>query len=427
MKLPRIFDIKIKNRAIPVIAGALIQMCLGTAYIWSVFQTGVANYLFSGNNANAALTFSLLLAILSVGSAFGGKIQDKIGPSPVIVSGGIILALGFFLSSLVKPSAPWVIWLTYGGLGGLGMGFIYSTTIACCQKWFPDKRGLISGIIVSALGFGGVIFTPIAESLIKILGKNVQGVGELKTFALLALIFLVICTLGGLFIVNPPSGYKPKGWTPPAQQSGVTIKQYTPLEMLKTPNYYLITLTLMLACMAGLMMIGFAKPISQAKGISANVAAVGVMIISIFNSFGRLFWGWVSDKVGRKQTVLILLILTAVIIPFVTFTKGYMILVLIGVIGFSYGGFLGTFPALTADYFGTKNMGSNYGFVLVGFGIGAVASSYIAGYFRDKATQAGDISKMLPAFIFAAAAAAVGIALIMLLKQPKVKDDGKNN
>lgn len=419
MKFSQIFSIKVKNRAVPVIAGAAIQMCLGTAYIWSVFQTGVANYLFAGNNANAALTFSLLLAILSIGSAFGGKIQDKIGPKPVIITGGVILALGFFLSSLVKPSVGWLIWVTYGGLGGLGMGFIYSTTIACCQKWYPDKRGLISGIIVSALGFGGVIFTPIAESLIKSIGKNIQGIGELKTFALLALIFLVICTLGGLFIVNPPEDYKPKGWTPPEKKVGLTIRQYSPLEMLKTPNYYLLTFTLMLACMAGLMMIGFAKPIAEAKGVSPSIAAVGVMIIAIFNSLGRLFWGWVSDKIGRKQTVLILLILSACIIPLVTFTKGYLILVLIGVIGFSYGGFLGTFPALTADYFGTKNMGSNYGFVLIGFGVGAVASSYVAGYYRDIAKQAGNINLMLPAFIIAAIAAVVGIVLTLLLKQPK--------
>lgn len=422
MKISQVFSIKVKNRIIPVIASIAIQMCLGTAYIWSVFQTGIANYLFGGNNANAALTFSLLLAILSVGSAFGGKIQDKIGPKPVIITGGVILALGFFLSSLIKPGAPWLLWVTYGGLGGIGMGFIYSTSIACCQKWFPDKRGLISGIIVSALGFGGVIFTPIAESLIKTLGKNVEGIGELKTFALLALIFIVVSTIGGLFIINPPENYKPKGWTPPAPKAGVLVQQFSPMEMLRTPQYYMITFTLMLACMAGLMMIGFAKPIAQAKGITPEVAAVGVMIISIFNSLGRLFWGWVSDKLGRKRTVLVLLILSACIIPMVSFTKGYWILILIGVIGFSYGGFLGTFPAITADYFGTKNMGSNYGFVLVGFGIGAVASSYIAGYYRDIAKAADNIELMLPAFIIASAAAVAGAVLMLLLKHPKKKE-----
>ncbi|MDD4315920.1 MAG: OFA family MFS transporter [Clostridia bacterium] len=424
MKGAQVFPIKIKNRVIPVIASIAIQMCLGTAYIWSVFQTGVANYLFSGNNANAALTFSLLLAILSVGSAFGGKIQDKIGPRPVIISGGIILAAGFFLSSLVRPGTPWLLWVTYGGLGGIGMGFIYSTSIACCQKWFPDKRGFISGIIVSALGFGGVLFTPIAESLIKTLGNGIEGIGELKTFALLALIFIAVCTVGGLFIVNPPENYRPKGWTPPEPKSGALVQQFSPLEMLRTPQFYLITGTLMLACMAGLMMIGFAKPIAIAKGVTPNVAAVGVMIIAIFNSLGRLFWGWLSDKLGRKRTLIILLALSACIIPLVSFTKGYMILALIGVIGFSYGGFLGTFPAITADYFGTKNMGSNYGFVLVGFGIGAVASSYIAGYYKNIAKA--DIELMLPAFIIASAAAVAGVVLMLLLKHPKKKVEKTN-
>lgn len=412
------------KRIIPVIASIAIQMCLGTAYIWSVFQTGIANYLFGGSNAQAALTFSLLLALLTVGSTIGGKIQDKIGPRPVIITGGIILAAGFFFSSLAKPSFPYLIWIMYGIVGGIGMGFIYSTSIACCQKWFPDKRGLISGIIVSALGFGGVVFTPIAQSLINNLGNNQVGIGELKTFALLALIFIIVCTVGGIFITNPPKGYAPKGWTPPTTSKGGLIhQQFAPSEMIKTPQFYLITGTLMLACMAGLMMIGFAKPIAIAKGITPQIATVGVMIISIFNSFGRLFWGFISDKMGRKNTLLTLLIITSLIILLVNFAQGYWIFVLIAVIGFSYGGFLGTFPAITADYFGAKNMGSNYGIVLLGFGIGAVASSYIAGFFRDKALAANDLSLMLPAFIIASVAAVIGAVMIFTLKPPKAKKE----
>lgn len=411
------------KRIIPVIASIAIQMCLGTAYIWSVFQTGIANHLFGGNNAQAALTFSLLLAVLTLGSTVGGKIQDKIGPRPVVITGGVILALGFFLSSLVSASAPWLLWITYGFIGGVGMGFIYSTTIACCQKWYPDKRGLIGGIIVSALGFGGVIFTPIAQSLINFFGQGVTGIGELKTFGLLSLIFIIVCTVGGIFINNPPEGYAPEGWTPPVLKSGLINQQFAPSEMIKTPQFYIITITLMLACMAGLMMIGFAKPIAMAKGINADIATVGVMIIAIFNSFGRLFWGFMSDKIGRKNTLLTLLVITAIIILFVNLAQGYMIFVLIAIVGFSYGGFLGTFPAITADYFGSKNMGTNYGIILLGFGIGAVASSYIAGYFRDIAKA--DINLMFPAFIIASAAALVGAVLIFMLKPPELKKENK--
>jgi OFA family oxalate/formate antiporter-like MFS transporter len=302
------------------------------------------------------------------------------------------------------------------------MGMIYSTLIACCQKWFPDKRGMITGIIVSALGFGGVIFTPIARMLIK-------TVGELQTFAWLGGIFIVVCVGGSFFVKNPPAGFKPEGWTPPAAKGKLIHQEFTPSEMLRTPQFYIVTFTLLLACMAGLMMIGFASPIAVAKGLSVEAAAIGVMVISIFNSFGRLFWGSVSDKLGRKNTILLLLLATAGIILLVNMVSGYMILALVAVVGFSYGGFLGVFPALTADFWGSKNMGVNYGIILLGFGLGAIASSYIAGYYKNLATiretvdgvtkvVGTDLTKMQPAFIIASLAAIAGLLLMLLLKPP---------
>ena len=141
-----------------------------------------------------------------------------------------------------------------------------------------------------------------------------------------------------------------------------------------------------------------------------------MMIIAIFNSSGRLFWGWMSDKLGRKKTIMILLLSTAVFVLFVNMATGYLIFVLIAVIGFAYGGFLGVFPALTADYWGTKNMGMNYGMVLLGFGVGAIASSYIAGYFKNIAAK--NIDLMMPAFIIASGAALVGAVIMFFLKPP---------
>lgn len=406
-------------RVIPVIAAIAIQLCLGTAYIWSVFQEGISKSLFSGNNANAALTFSILLAVLSIGSTIGGKLQDKIGPRLTVIIGGFILALGFFLASFTGPSASWMLWITYGVLGGFGMGFIYSTTIACAQKWFPDKRGLITGVIVSALGFGGVVFTPVVESIIKTAGNGIAGKGELVSFKVLAMIFLVVCTVGGLFIKNPPAGFKPAGWVPKKSASGSNVEMTTS-QVLRTPQLYLLTLSLMLACMGGLMMIGFAKPIAVARGL-AETATVGVFAITLFNSFGRLFWGVVSDKLGRKKTIVLLLCLTAVLALCVNIASGYMIYVLIACIGFAYGGFLSTFPAYTADLFGARYNATNYGIVLIGFGIGAVASSYIAGYYKNIAAK--DINLMFPAFVIASVAAVVAILLILFIKPSSPKID----
>ncbi len=404
------------NRVIPVIAAIMIQLCLGTAYIWSVFQAGIAASLFAGDNAKAALTFSILLAVLSIGSVLGGKMQDRIGPRVTVIIGGVILAIGFFLASFASVSMPWLLWLTYGVLGGLGMGFIYSTTIACAQKWYPDKRGMITGIIVAALGFGGVVFTPLVEMIIKNFGQGVAGQGELVSFRVLALIFIVVCTVGGWFIKTPPADFMPEGWTP-KQAAGSSVAMTT-TQVLKTPQFYLLTFSLMLACMGGLMMIGFAKPIAVARGLS-ETATVGVFAITMFNSFGRLFWGAVSDKLGRKKTILLLLGLTAVLALCVNLATGYIIYVLIACIGFAYGGFLSTFPAFTADLFGAKYNATNYGLVLVGFGVGAILSSNIAGHYKNLA--ATDINLMFPAFVIASVAAVVAIISIALIRPIKDK------
>ena len=401
------------SRVMPVIAAIAIQLCLGIAYIWSIFQTGISISIFNGDNAKAGLTFSLLLATLSIGSTVGGKLQDKYGSRKIVIIGGLILAAGFMGASFVTSSTPYLLWLTYGVLGGFGMGFTYSTTIACAQKWYPDKRGFITGIIVSALGFGGVIFTPIVERLIS--GFGGTGVGELKTFAILSIVFLVVCTAGGIFIKNPPKDYLPEGYTPPASGSSNSVYDYSPGQVLKMPQFYAITFALMLACMGGLMMIGFAKPIAIAKGMEST-ATVGVLVISMFNSFGRLFWGWVSDKLGRKRTIILLLCGTAILSLCVNLAEGYLIYVLIGLIGLFYGGFLSTFPAFTSDLFGPRYMATNYGMVLIGFGIGAVASSFIAGHFKNLAEA--DINLMFPAFVIASVAAVVSIVLTIIVKKP---------
>ncbi len=408
-----------QNRLAPVIASIAIQLCLGVAYIWSVFQTGIANSIFGGDNAAAGLTFSLLLATLTIGSVIGGKLAAKYSTRAVVITGGVILSIGFFLASFVTADAAWVLWVTYGVMGGVGMGFTYSTTIACSQKWFPEKKGFVTGLIVSALGFGGVIFTPIVEKLIQNFGGT--EVGELNTFKVLSVIFLVVCTIGGLFLKNPPEDFFKSQVASSTESKVVETAEYTPSQVLRKPQFYIITFTLMLACMGGLMMIGFAKPIAVAKGL-AETATIGVLIISMCNSMGRLFWGMISDKIGRKNTILTLLAGTAVLSLFVNLASGYFIFALIGLIGFFYGGFLSTFPALTADLFGAKNMATNYGMVLIGFGAGAIASSTVAGYYKNIASQ--NIELMFPAFLIASVCACAGIVLMLFLKtKPKQKEN----
>ena len=403
-----------KNQGIStVVAAVAIQLTLGVAYIWSVFQTGIADSIFGGNNAAAGLSFSLLISVMCIGSAIGGKLTAKYSTRPVVFAGGVIMGLGFLLSSFATANCAWLLWVAYGVMGGIGMGFSYSPTIACAQKWYPHKKGLITGIIVSALGFGGVVFTPVVEFFISTFGGT--GVGESKTFMVLGIIFLVVCSIGSLFIKDVPEGYMTNAVVPntPTQKP---VKSVTTSEMLKMPQFYLLTATFLLACMGGLMMIGFAKPIAVAKGLAAT-ATIGVLAITLFNSAGRLIWGIVSDKLGRINTLIILLSVTAVLSLLVNSVSGYWIYVLIAFIGFAYGGLLSTFPSLTADLFGAKNMATNYGFVLLGFGIGAVISSQIAGYYKNIANIANDINLMFPAFAIASACAVVGIVMMLILKK----------
>lgn len=402
------------NRWIPVIASIFIQMCLGTAYIWGIFQTFLIitektpNALFHWPATNGTWAYALLLFVLTFGSVFGGILQKKFKPSTVIIFSGLIMGLGFLLVQFTTEANPWVLWLTYGVLGGFGMGMAYTTTIATCQKWFPDRRGLVTGIIVASLGAGSVVFSQFAAAIIK-------DTGVLKTFAVLGIIFVVVTFIGSFFIKNPPEGFKPEGWTPPAPKNGIITQNFTPFEVLKTPQFYMVTFALMFATAAGSMMIPMAKVLGLDRGLTVASATLGVTIIGGFNAAGRVFWGWVSDKFGRKNTILVLLLIAGISIVVVAFVKAYLVLVFIAIIGFSYGGFLGTFPAMTADFWGTKNMATNYGMVLVGFGIGAAVSSFTVA--KLSATKSFTL-----AFIIAGIAAVVGLVIIYFLKSPKLKE-----
>jgi OFA family oxalate/formate antiporter-like MFS transporter len=419
-----------------VIAAVIIQIMLGVAYIWSVFQNGIAQTVFSGESgmgdAGASLAFSLLLLMMTIGSAIGGRLVTRYSTRTVVFIGGLTLAAGFFLSSFVTSAVPWLFWVTYGVIGGLGMGFSYSTTIACAQKWYPHKRGLVTGIIVASLGFGGVVLTPVVERLLTLFGGT--GVGEQNAFRVLSLIFAVVLSVSSFFLHSPHGEDKANL---AAATAAVTKKQYAPIEMLKTAKYYLMVFSFLLACMGGVMMINFARPIAEVRlsdaGLNENtifgmgLAALGVMAVTMFNSGGRLIWGLISDKIGRNKVIFILLTGNIVLPLLVNVIGGLWVFILIACIGFFYGGIFSNYPALTADLFGVKHVAANYGFVLLGFGFGSIIASQIAGNFaraaRDPETGYIVISEMFPAFVIASCCSAVAVVLMIMLRKSIKKDD----
>ena len=419
-----------------VLAAIAIQLIVGIAYIWSVFQDDIARTLFNGEHEQAALTFSILLGVLTIASVFGGKLAVRYSTRKVVFAGGIILSLGFFLAGFVNATAPWLLWLTYGVMGGIGLGFTYTTSIACVQKWYPHRKGLITGIILSALGLGSVIFAPFIEWLVDgfqfgffrspyvirtwVISDyrvffRVSGIPQ--TFWVLAAIFFVTFTLGSLFLKNPPDGYMAETAVA-ARRFKPARDDLAPRQMLKTPQFYLVFFAFLLGTVGGMMLIAFAHSIASARGGRlAETAVIGVMAIGITNAFGRIIWGRVSDKLGRKNTITILLAASALLFPFViAMSETIVLYAYLAVIGLMYGGLLSTFPALTADLFGAKHMATNYGFVLIGFGIASVLATQIAGHFRNIAARTGNIGDMQPAFLIAAAFSVGAIALIWILR-----------
>lgn len=378
------------NRWLVVVGALLIQVSLGAVYIYSVFKPGLGAKFPTWSATDLALPAQLILAFFAIGVIFAGKIQDKIGPRIVATAGGIMLGLGLIIASYAQDLMMFT--LAFSVLGGIGIGAAYVCPIATCVKWFPDKRGMITGLAVAGFGAGALVFTPIAKAFI-------ASSGIMSTFMYLGIIFLVAVVAGAQLMVVPPAGYKPEGWNPPAPAPGAAAAaggDFTTMEMLRTPQFYLLWITYFAGCTAGLMIIMnitnmWQAPsfIELAKTMSpitkdafksvADQGALAVMIVAILNAAGRLVWGQVSDVIGRKNTLLILFGYAGVVMLLLnTFTSYTLFLFGVCSIGFCFGGYLGLYPAVTADYFGTKNVGANYGFMFAAYGVGGLFGPWLA-------------------------------------------------
>jgi OFA family oxalate/formate antiporter-like MFS transporter len=368
------------NRWMIVVGAILIQLCLGGIYIWSVFRKPLEKAVEEGGlgltTSQATLPFSLVLIFFALATIIGGRWQDKAGPRLVAAVGGVLLGLGMLIAALGK-SFP-MLAIGYGVIGGLGIGLAYVCPISTGIKWFPDKRGLITGLAVAGFGGGGLILAPIARSLI-------DGVGIFNTFAALGVIFLVVVVAASIILRNPPQGYVPAGWTPPAT-SQMTKESFSTAQMLRSPQFALIWVMYFFGCLAGLMIIGQTSPIGQElAGLSATTAAGAVMLLAIFNAFGRIFWGRVSDGLGRMKTLFVMFLIAGIAMLLYNVIPGFPAYYWIGVslVGLCFGGFLALFPAVTADFFGTKNIGANYGFVFMAYGVGGLLGPLFAARVKE--------------------------------------------
>lgn len=359
-----------KRKHVILIAGSVIQICFGIFYIWSIFQ-GPVMKLYGWTNAQASTVFYIMLAANVAGIIAGGRIYYNKGPRFSILLSGGIFAAGLFLSSWVPKELPGLLYIFYGGMGGFGVGMGYNTILTCAQKWWPDKRGLAVGITVGAFGFSTVIFTPIVNSLIS---DNVLGVSW--TFRALAIGFFVIVISLVWLIKNPPKEYTEKFIQ--ANPSYANQRQYSPMEVIKTKEYYLMLICFICLPSAYYILNPLLKSLGEMRGLPETAALVNVMITGIANAAGRLTFARMTDIIGAKKVMYMLYGIMFVASALLSFAQSYLFIVIIAFVAFAYGGCSAVTPVMAADFFGTKHVGSNFGLVMIAISISGLGIPPIA-------------------------------------------------
>jgi OFA family oxalate/formate antiporter-like MFS transporter len=359
-------------------AGFLMQMALGAVYAWSVFRIPLARQ-FNWTISQVTLTFTICVFVLGISAFIGGLWLNKKGPRIVALTGGFLYGLGVFLASF-SANRLWWLYLSYGLIGGIGLGFGYIVPIAVLVKWFPDRRGLITGIAVAGFGAGALVTAPVATRLI-------QHVGVLQTFAYLGVADLLVTMATGYFMQNPPDGWRPAGWVPSTTQ----VKQraavdYTLGGALTTWQWWALWALLFLNTSAGISLISQESPIFQelAKA-SAIVAGAMVGIASIGNAVGRIFWASISDAITRRWTFTAMYVTQVFLFWILPDTTSVAVLTSLSfIILMCYGGGFGTMPAFTADYFGSKNVGPIYGLMMTAWGCASAFGSLLFAHLRES-------------------------------------------
>lgn len=391
-----------------VLGGILSNFCAGMLYSWSIYVNPLMEA-HGWERGAVSLAMSIATLVIPISMIPAAKILAKQGPTKTALIGTIFLVLGLAIAGLTA-SLP-LLYLGFGVFGGIGVGFIYGTPIATCVKWFPDKKGLISGLAVGGFGLGSIVFAPICTSVIASLGPN-------TTFLIQGAITLVGMLIAAPLMKAAPDGFKPEGWNPPvaAAASGAS-HDYTSAEMLKTKQYWFLLIMYLFANMSGLMVIGHASPIAQAvAGLTAAQAGAIVSVLSIANTAGRFMSGALCDKLGAKRVVTIIYIVNAVLLVALQFLTNFATIALgIGGLAVCFGAMMGAYPSLVVDYFGVKYSGPNYARIFLAYGIGGIIGPQLA--VRVVAATGG----YTLAFVIIGASCIIGAVMSIISKKPVYK------
>jgi OFA family oxalate/formate antiporter-like MFS transporter len=388
-----------------------MQLLLGTVYGWSVFKKPLMES-HGWTGVEVGLAFTIAIFCLGVAAAFGGKFVDKAGARKVATAAAILFGLGTLLAGYANSlNNLWLLWLGYGVIAGTGIGLGYITPIAVLVRWFPDKRGLITGLAVMGFGFGSALIGQIVPLIL-------PSVGITGTFYILGIIFLVILSLAAQYLNNPP-----EGWTLPAASTGEKAKAVAPAksvdlkEALGMNQFYILWSVLFINVTAGIALVSNLSPMAQGQlGIDAVLAGTLVFVASIFNGLGRIFWASLSDKLGRKNVFLIILISQIPVfflLPQVAniWVFGAMCCYILS----CFGGGFATMPSFAADTFGAKNIGNIYGKVLLAWSLAGVVGPMLMEYVKNVSNN------FSMALIIASGILVVGVGLVSLYKKPGIK------
>ncbi len=378
------------NRVMVLVVGSVMQLLLGIIYVWSMFVAPVTEF-FGMTVESAKLTATYMLACFVLGILLGGRLLNKISSQKITLIGGLLLSVGMALTALLPANMGVLIYFTYGGIGGIGVGMGYNSILTASQKHFPDKRGLATGISVCTFGFSTVIFAPLIPVL-------TGSIGLQNTLFLLAGIGLVVTLACFSFISMPEAG---------AANASFTGKQFETKEMLKTKEFYFIAVSMMFGISLYFILNPSFNTLAQERGLTAELATVMVMLTGIANALGRLFFPLLSDKAGIKIAASSLGFLTAISGFALIFISGIPLMIAVILTAFCYGGFSGTYPILTGKTFGLKNIGSNYGMVMVGFALSALVFPTVLSFVPDMTMK----------FVILSILALVSAGLILPLKK----------
>ncbi len=368
------------NRWWRIAGGLSMNLALGAVYAWSIFVAPLEKE-FGWKRADTSMVFTILVFVFGLTFIAAGRLQDKLGPFRISVTGALLNAIGFFMCAYTTTQTWMFFWL--GVVAATGQGFGYATPIPVMAKWFPDRRGLAVGLAVAGYGGGSAIFGPLGGNWL------IPTYGWRTTFTVFGIIFFAMGMIGAFLLKNPPAGYRPAGWTPaPAAKAAATTYEFTPGEAIRTPAMYFMWIAYALGTSAGLMVISQLVPFARSKGVPLALATTAIFIGAAGNASGRIFSGWMSDALGRLNVLRLMIGISAVAMVILPHTGGLaavpvFLYVMVFIVYWCYGTQLSVNASTTSDFWGTKNAGVNYGILFTAWGVAGIIGPRIGGRLFD--------------------------------------------